>query len=159
VYLVRKAWRSIHSLEKALCSVKYALRIWRDPLQKNSSIYTVSTDESFKDGQDTERPAKSASHLQGFGGGVLVCRSTTGGEEGSPRGSAGTSDATFSSTSLAFTSPFLGFFLLPFALRASFSFFLSWRSLSFLFFSLILLLSFSGRTDRSSSCSLFFYPS
>jgi hypothetical protein len=94
-------------------------------LQKNSSICTVPTDESFKDGLDTEGPAKSASRFRGFGGRVSVCRSTTVGEEGSLIGSAGTSDAAFSSASLAFSSPFLGFSLLPFALRASFSFFLS----------------------------------
>jgi hypothetical protein len=130
--LWRKAWRSIHSLEKASCSVKYASRVWRDPLQKNSSICRVSTDESFKDGLDTERPAKSASCLRGFGGGVFVFKTTTGGEEDSPRGSAGASDATFSSPSLAFSSPslafsspFLAFSLLPSVLRASFSFFLS----------------------------------
>ena len=76
--------------------MKYASSIWRDPLQKNSSIFTVSTNKSFKDGLDTKKPGKSTSHVQGFGGGVSVCRSTTGGEEGSLRGLATTSDAAFS---------------------------------------------------------------
>jgi hypothetical protein len=83
------------------------------------STCTVSTNESFKDGLETERPAKSASHLRGFGSGVSVTRSTTGGEEDSPRGSPRASDAAFSSPSLA--SPHL-----PWP-----SFHLSWTSLCF----------------------------
>jgi hypothetical protein len=64
--------------------MKYASRVWKDPLQKNSLTCTVSIDESFKDGIDTERPAKSALCLQGFGSGVSICRSTTRGEEDFP---------------------------------------------------------------------------
>ena len=68
-------------------SLKYASRVWRDPLQKNSSTPTVSINESFKDGLDTERPAKSVLYLQGFGGGASICRTIRGGEEHLPRGS------------------------------------------------------------------------
>jgi hypothetical protein len=125
--------------------VKFASRVWRDPLQKNSSTRMVSIDGFFKDGLDTERPAKSALSLQGFGGRVSISRFTTGGEEDSPRSSLGAFDAAFSSPSLAFSSPFLAFSLLPFAFRAFFSFFLSRCSLFFYFFALILFFSFSRR--------------
>ena len=115
--------------------MKCALRVWRDPLQKDLSTSIMSIEESFKVNLDTKRPAKDTSSLWKFGGGVSVYNSTTGGEGDSYASFSGAFDA-------AFSSPFLVFSLLLFALRASFSIFFSKQFVPLLFFAKILFFSF-----------------